>query len=456
MSDPAPESNADHRDRSIKLAVVTSLLSKSGTIILRLVSIPIAIRILGLDLFGVYTAITMAVGLIDMLHIGIGPALTRELSKAVAAGDRAREKTVFATSILISTALTLAAGLIVAILLLNVPIPTLFGAEFEPVADVMYTAIWVGLIILSIEMICIPFEMARDGYLETRFSNAWGAAGNIVGAVLLVAGIWYFRSIEFLLIAVNGSIAFAKLGNAIHLLIQRPYLFPRFSLFRKTLVPSLALNSARFSVTYIMAAAVEYNLMSFLIGRAAGPAAVGIFNVMITVHFSLTGLIVMFTRPTWPALMDACERGDIPWIKKTSNRLRLCGLAFAIASGFGLVILGPYVLPKWAGEEFKTAVTGFEMNRVALGAFSLYFAAHLWRHINQTLALGVHQINPVVFTVVAEGLFLTGLTWLALVNIGRIDAVYLAMTASICLFSAWMLPLIFKKGRDRLAQSTEA
>ena len=72
MSDSAPESNADHRDRSIKLAVVTSLLSKSGTIILRLVSIPIAIRILGLDLFGVYTAITMAVGLIDMLHIGIG------------------------------------------------------------------------------------------------------------------------------------------------------------------------------------------------------------------------------------------------------------------------------------------------------------------------------------------------------------------------------------------------
>ena len=75
--------------------------------------------------------------------------------------------------------------------------------------------------------------------------------------VLLVAGMWYFRSIEFLLIAVNGSIAFAKLGNAIHLLIQRPYLFPRFALFRKALVPSLALNAARFSVTSILAAAVE-------------------------------------------------------------------------------------------------------------------------------------------------------------------------------------------------------
>tara|TARA_R110002096_G_scaffold182022_17_gene359813 strand:+ start:326 stop:1669 length:1344 start_codon:yes stop_codon:yes gene_type:complete len=434
--------------------VFTSLISKSGTTVLRLVSIPIAISQLSLELFGVYTTITMAVSLVDMLHIGIGPALTRELPKALAAGDREKEKTIFVTSIILSTALTLLAILVTSIVILNVPITTLFGPEFLSVSDTMYRAIWVGIAILGLEMICKTFEMARDGYLETRFTNAWGAAGNVVGAITLVSGIWFFPTIEFLLLAVNGSVAFAKLGNTIHLLIQRPYLFPRFSLFRKKLVPSLALNSARFTVTYALAAALECNLMAYLIGRAVGPAAVGVFNIMVTVLFSLTGIVVMFTKPYWPALMDAFERKDIGWIKLTSTRLRLGGLGFALLCGVGLTSLGPWLLPLWVGEEFYSSVTeNFQMDRFALGAFSIYFAAFIWRHINQTLALGVGGLNPVVFTVLAEGVFLFCASSIALVNTGKISFIYLAMAGSILLFSSWLFPCIFRRGERSLSTS---
>src|SRR5690606_37801949 len=126
---------------------------------------------------------------------------------------------------------------------------------------------------------------------ETRYNNSWGAAGNVLGASTLLVGIWFFPTIEFLLIAVNGSIALAKLCNTIHLLEQRPYLFPRFSLFRGKLVKPILRDGMQFSVTYILAAAVEYNLMAFLIGRYIGPEAVAVFNVMITIHFSMAGLI---------------------------------------------------------------------------------------------------------------------------------------------------------------------
>ena len=121
-----PDSSAQ-RDRSLRLAVMTSLISKVGTIVLRLVSIPIAVHLLGMELFGVYAAITMAVGLIDMLHIGIGPALTKALSIAIARNDRETEKTVFGTSILLSIGLTFFAAVAAITLLLKVPIPTRFG-----------------------------------------------------------------------------------------------------------------------------------------------------------------------------------------------------------------------------------------------------------------------------------------------------------------------------------------
>ena len=451
MSDPAATSDEakNDRDRSLRLAVLTSLISKVGTIVLRLVSIPIAIRLLGIEMFGVYTAITLAVGMIDMLHIGIGPALTKELSKAVARGDRERERTVFGTSILLSIGLTVLAMIGAAALLWTVPIPTLFGEKFLPVSEVMEKAAWVGLFIISVEMICVTFEMGRDGYQETRYNNSWGAAGNVVGALALLIGIWFFPTIEFLLIAVNGSIALAKLGNTIHLLIQRPYLFPRFELFRKKLVKPIAREGIQFSVTYILAAAIEYNVMAFLIARHIGPEAIAVYNVMITIHFSLAGLINMVTVPYWPALMDAFERRDGPWITRSSNFLRLGGLGFSLICGVGLVALGPVVLPLYAGDEFYQSVSaGFTMDRMALTAFALYFAAHIWRHMNQILALGVGPVLPVAWVAVAEAAFLLAATATALLKTDNISVVYFTMAASIMLFSGWLFPLLFRKGRN--------
>jgi len=452
-----PLETTAHRDRSLRLAVITSLISKAGTIVLRLVSIPIAIHLLGMELFGVYTAITMAVGMIDMMHIGIGPALTKALTKAVGRGDREMERTVFSTSIILSVGLTLLAATAALLLLFNIPIPTLFGEEFAPVSVTMFRAALLGLVIIQIEMVCIPFEMGRDGYQETRFTNAWGAAGNVLGALTLLIGIWFFPTIEFLLIAVNGSIALAKLGNTCHLLIQRPYLFPRLQLFRRKLVPSLAKDGIRFSITYILAAAVEYNLMAFLIGRHLGPEAVGVYNVMITVHFSLTGLIGMVTKPYWPALMDAFERRDSDWISHTSNRLRLGGLGFSLLSGIGLIAVGPILLPLWAGEEFYAGVDEHvRMDRLALLAFSLYFIAHIWRHTNQTLALGVGWISPVSRAVVAEAAFLISLTSFILFHEGTVTSIYLAMAGSITLFSGWLFPYFFHRGKTDAAGLEES
>ncbi|MEM6280439.1 MAG: hypothetical protein AAF733_13235, partial [Verrucomicrobiota bacterium] len=357
-----------------------------------------------------------------------------------------REKTIFATSILLSSGLTLLLSFVAAFLLYRIPIPSLFGSEFASISDVMYRAAWLGLAIILIEMLCVTFEMARDGYLETRYSNAWGAAGNICGAAALLIGIWFFPTIEFLIIAVNGSIALAKLGNTIHLLIQRPYLFPKFSLFRFSLVPPLAKDSIRFSVTYILAAAVEYNVMAFLIGRHSGPEAVGVYNVMITIHFSLAGIVGMITRPYWPALMDAVERGDRPWIIRSSRKLLKAGLGFGLLSGIGLVALGPHLLPLWVGENLNQVAEGFRVDRAILAAFSAYFLLHLWRHMNQVLVLGMGRINQVVAVVVAEALVLVSFATLALNRTGDLSIVYLVLSGAILLFTGWMLPLLFVNG----------
>jgi O-antigen/teichoic acid export membrane protein len=169
---------------------------------------------------------------------------------------------------------------------------------------------------------------------------------------------------------------------------------------------------------------------------------------MITVHFSLTGLVGMITKPYWPALMDAFERRDLPWIVRSSNRLRLGGLSFALFAASGLIALGPWGLPLWAGEEFHTSVPeAFLMDRLALIAFAAYFVVHIWRHINQTLALGVGRVSPVARVVVAEALVLVSAASFVLYHEGGIGTIYLSMAASIALLSGWLFPFFFHRGR---------
>ena len=82
MSGAIDDTHAARRDRSIRLAVVTSFLSKAGTALFQLLSIPIAVRVLGKEEFGIYSAVNVTLGTVSLLQVGIGPALAHGLSKA--------------------------------------------------------------------------------------------------------------------------------------------------------------------------------------------------------------------------------------------------------------------------------------------------------------------------------------------------------------------------------------
>ena len=438
---PSPDSEhrgGQHRNRTIQLAVLTSILSKVGTVLLRLISIPLAIRVLGMEEFGVYVTITMIVSLIDTMHVGLGPALTRGISRAAAAGDRDRERGLFTTALTMSAGLTFSIGLFGAILLLAVPVEVLFGAKFAPYADSVYRACWIALVVVAIEMICIVVEKARDGYLETRYNNSWGAAGNFAGAAMLLVGIRFFPTIEFLVLAINGSLALAKLSNTIHFLgFQRRYLIPRISTFRRDLVKPLMRDGILFSMTGLNAL-VEYSAVGFVVSRLIGPVAAATYAVMVTVHFSLTGLMQMITIPAWPAIMDARERGEIGWIRRTANRLNLLGLAFSVGTAVALVSLGPWALPLWAGDEFH-------IERLALAFFAIFFVVHIWRQLHQMLIQGLGQVGMAAKVAAAESILVLGGCLAVVVSGGGLAAVYGTIVVCLLGLGAWMLPLIYRR-----------
>ena len=65
------DGSATRRDRSIRLAVLTSILSKGGTALLQLLAIPLAVRVMGREEFGLYTCVELTLSTIVLLEVGV-------------------------------------------------------------------------------------------------------------------------------------------------------------------------------------------------------------------------------------------------------------------------------------------------------------------------------------------------------------------------------------------------
>ncbi|MDP0489988.1 MAG: lipopolysaccharide biosynthesis protein [Verrucomicrobiota bacterium JB023] len=450
-TDTQSKEDSSRRNRSIKSAVFTSLASKLGTVLLQFVSIPIAYQKLGPETFGLYATISIAIGTVIVFQLGIGPALAHGLSHATSKKDLAKEKDYFSTSWLLMVALTLIGGAVAGLVFNFVPLHVFLGDEYTPFEEQIMPGLWLGLAIVLFEFVLSHTERSREGYLQVHLNNLWGAAGNFLGALAVVAAMLSRPSIETLILAVYGSRVLARIGNTIHLYLQRPELRPSIRHFKVPLMKELLSDGFSFTISHTITGLVQLNVCGLIVARHGGPPEVGIFQILMNFYVQLLGIIMMFTTPTWPAIVDAWARADTGWIRRATKRLWALTLGYAGCGVVGLTFLGPLILPLVFGDEFP-------INRDILFAFSLYFLGASWGHTNHSILVGLGLVRrsatiSIIETAILPVLAFFGIAWFSLP--GLFEGMALAMFA----VSAWIFPLMLLrrvKEKDSVADETLA
>jgi O-antigen/teichoic acid export membrane protein len=433
MTHTHEESHASRRGRSIRLAVLTSFLSKGGTILLQLLSIPIAIRVLGRAEFGLYATVNLTLSTVAMLQVGVGPALTHGLTQARAAGDEKRQRELGSTAFYLIGGIALLTGLALSCVLLMVPLTTLFGESFAGSESALRPALWTGLGLFLMLFILNHTERVREGYLEVASNNLWGAAGNVMAAVFAGVGIWWMPQVWFLVLAIYGAMVLGKLCNTAALWRKHPLMLPSLKHLRPSVARHLFSDGLAFSTCCLITGVIEFNFCGWLVGREGGPSAVALFGIFVSLTTMQLGFVVMLSTPTWPAVAEALARGDHPWARMAAKRLYLFGGGFAICSALGLVLLGPWLLPLWLGKDFSN------IDRPLLACYGLYFIAHVWRHLNHTLMIGAGQVSKLVGIQLFESAAVAVLGYAAL-KTGGIPSLLATMGIVILALTGTFLP----------------
>ncbi|HVJ45325.1 MAG TPA: oligosaccharide flippase family protein [Luteolibacter sp.] len=434
MPESAKRANSVRRDRSIRLAVVTSLVSKVGSVLLQLLSIPLAVRVLGREEFGLYTLVSLTLGTVSLLEIGVGPALTHGLSKARATHDDDAVRRLSSTSFFVMLVMAFAVASLMALIISTIPYPTLFGEKFAGKEHVLRPALWTGLGLFVSVFVLNLTERIREGYLEVATTNLWGAAGNLMGAVFVGAGIWFFHDVWFLILAIQGAMVLSKIGNTVACWRKHPLTAPSLKSFDGSLVKGLLTDGLSFTACFALSGLVEMNFCGWMIGRfGGGPSEVALFGVFMTLTVMQLGFVVMLSTPTWPAVAEALARGDMAWARGAARRLYFFGTGFAALASLGLVIVGPWAMGMWLGKSFEGTDRGI------LACYALYFLAHVWRHLNHAMMIGTGQVKRLAVIQIFETALMIPVVFIAL-RFGGLGAMLLAMTTAIAVTTGWILP----------------
>jgi O-antigen/teichoic acid export membrane protein len=425
------------RSRAMGLAVLSSLVSKGGNALLMLVSIPLAIRVLGEERFGVYGVVQTLMWFITMSDLGMGPGIMRRIVAAVARGDREEESAAVACGFFITLGFVLVAGILFCTLMLTVPVTVMFGAKFAPVEAELTQNLWMSGVLFLVMLMVSMLERSREGYQEIHIANAFGGTANLLAAGVLFFGIGMHSSVMFLLLAIYGMQAVASALNAGHLLWKRPWLIPKWSNLQAVLARQMVWEGMALFVAGSVAPILQREGTKWLLGQMEGPAAVGRFTILIQLGFFLYGFVFMVSRPLWPAVADAVARGDIAWVRTARRRMLRFYFPLAVLTVAGFTLLGPWLVDLWLKKHVNLERSDFML-------FSLSFVFMIWSHLHYVMLAGSGSIRRPAVVLACETVAVLTLSWLGIRFYGLPGALA-GTTAGTLLFSAWMLPRLLAK-----------
>lgn len=428
--------DAQRRYVRIMQGMVTGLMGRGVTLIVSFISIPLTVRYLGPERYGVWITISTLMTWIAFVDLGTSNSLTNAVSEAYGAGrqDLAQMYVASALWLQIAFALLMGAAFLVAWRLvawdrlLNVQSP-LARAEVAP-------AVAVAFVIFALNLPLSSVGRIYGGYQEVAIANAWNAIGSVLGLIALVVVTMARGGLVSLVMAVSGSMLLINAVSAIWMFgWAKPWLVPRFRSVSRSAIRKIGGLGGMFFLLQLGSLAL-FQTDNLIVAHFLGASAVTPYSVTWRL-FTYTTMFQILALPSfWPAYAEAFSRGDRGWIQRSFHLNFGIGLASTVMLAIPLVIFGPWIIGHWAGAA-------------AIPPFALLFWMAVWSVIyavsasQACLLMGASRLRgQAIYTLLAAGVNLT-LSILLVRRIGLVGVILGTIIAyAVCMIGPQALEVI--------------
>jgi len=334
-----------------------------------LISLPLAVRYLGAERYGVWATVTTTAVWINLLDLGVANTLTNHISRAFALDDQRSAACYFTNALLLTGAIAAGVAILFACLLPQIDWIRLLNVSSGVSAAEIHRTVAAACALMLLALPCNLVSKLLAGYQELHRNNYAICAGALASLGGLALGIARGVSMPALFIMSPGCLTFAALTNLLVVVgWQKPWLRPRFSLISGAAIRELLDSGSSFFLIQV-AAVVVFSSDNLIVSHYLGAAEVTPYSVTWRVVGLAAVLESLIFPALWPAYAEAHARRDVLWIRRTFAATMKGTIALNLLCVALLLLLGRSLIRLWAGPA-------------AVPTTALLLAMGIWAVIN--------------------------------------------------------------------------
>jgi len=341
------------RNRRLRLAICSSFLTKPLAVVIPLVTVPLFLKYLGKERYGLYETIISLAGWLSLTNLGLGLGLMNKLTECYVSQDRALARRHVST-LFCATAMLM---LVFALGLLAV-VPFVDWNSF------FRTTMAQGEVAKAIALACVLslatvfaniLSPIYSAYQELDRFNYWDGASKIFTLISCFILAQTQLGLLGVLLAMLGAPVIVRLANLVFLFAyEKPWLCPKTRLFEWGLLKPMMAEGLCFFLLQ-MAGVALFSTDKLIISTCLGPAAVTDYAVVSRIFLMGYGIYLLFLMPMWPAYGEALRRNDLDWVKKHLRLSLWLGCGGVALLGMLLLWQGKALLNLWVGPTVLPA-----------------------------------------------------------------------------------------------------
>lgn len=378
------------RTHNYLLQVKGAVVYKAVAMLASFLAIPLMIRYLGQEQFGVWSTLLTVMSWIVFFDLGVGNGLRNKVAEALAKNDKSEAANYIASGYSLIGVIALVLWLLVTCLSFFIPWQAVFNTHAIP-EDTLRLTVQIAVFFVACNF-WLGLINALLGALQKTAMTSLGQLISNVLALLLVFILERTTDVNIIYLALGYGISLVLANSVLSVWFFQKHreLRPNPSMDKKHIPPLLSIGLKFFTIQ--IAVLIIFTTDKMLITQLFGPQYVAQYEVIFKLFSVITFGHALISAPLWSAYTDAYHRYDMQWMKRMLRKQLIIFGALAMLVLFIGLLTKP-IIALWIGPEMVVSAPLI----IVMGGFTLIST---WNNIYAMFINGIGDIKIQLYTAI--------------------------------------------------------
>ncbi|MDE3188336.1 MAG: lipopolysaccharide biosynthesis protein [Acidobacteriota bacterium] len=339
------------RYRGIAAAALSAFFGKGIGLLVNAATVPITVRYLGAESYGLWITISSAVAMFFVLDIGISSTLTNLISEAYAKNDRERAAAYFATAFWVIVGIAACFAVAGWLAWPYLHWASIFHVKEPALALATSRTMAAAFIVFLVALPTGLITKVLAGYQELHTANFFAAGGSILSLLVVVAVVYLRGSLPLLVAGYAGASVVANIACLLWMcLFSKPWMKPWPARIHPGFIGQIFHSGIQFFGIQV-AGFVVFSSDNLVISHYLSPAQVTPYSVTWRLVGYIAAIQTLIFPALWPAYSEAYTSGHLDWIRSTYRHVRRVTAAMLTIGCVVMILFGQSMIRLWAGPE---------------------------------------------------------------------------------------------------------